>query len=223
MRTPPRDIEKIHEHPLKLDDRALKEKYRNVVDVVYTSCASGAGIDDLRRVIAATLPQLPHINARFPAHYFALKERLEGMAEDYIPYEEYARLCREVEIARPADQQSWVRILHELGVVLNYQEDRRVADTHVLNPNWVTDGVYQILSTPTLTAVGGYFHESLLDEVLDTCRYPSYRHHFILGMMQKFELCFPSPAAPDSTSCRICYRRSSLTWAPFSPNSAAVR
>ena len=186
-------VNKQDEHQLKLDRLGLMDKYRNVVEVVYTSCISGAGIDDLRSAIAHTLPQMPRINTRFPIHYFTLKERLEKMEEDYILYEDYIRFCCEVDITKPFDQQSWIRILHELGVVLNYQDDRRLADTHVLNPNWVTDGVYQILSAPGLAEGGGFFHESLLDRILDVTRYPQYRHHFILDMMQKFELCFHIP------------------------------
>ena len=33
-----------------------------------------------------------------------------------------------------------------LYYVLNFQDDPRLVDTHVLNPEWVTNGVYKILN-----------------------------------------------------------------------------
>ena len=36
-----------------------------------------------------------------------------------------------------------VRFLHDLGIVVNFQDDPRLEDTNVLKPEWVTNGVQQ--------------------------------------------------------------------------------
>ncbi len=184
---------------LQLDERDLKAKYRNLAAVCYTSCTTGAGIANLHQTIANTIArQLPRINDRFQDNFLNLKAKLEAMQSEeppYIPYEEYKRYCREAGIDNPDFQRAWVGILHKLGVILNYQDDRRLEGTQVLNPDWITDGVYRILidSGGQIKANGGILTLPMLDDILDHHRYPRYRHHYILGMMERFELCFPIP------------------------------
>ncbi|NKQ34928.1 MAG: hypothetical protein HF973_04850 [Chloroflexi bacterium] len=192
-------VNKQDVHSLQLDERDLKAKYRNLTAVCYTSCATGEGIDNLRQTIADTIANdLPRINDRFPDNVLTLKAKLEAMRSEqapYISYEEYGRYCREAGIDNPDFQRAWVGILHELGVILNYQDDRRLEGTHVLNPDWVTDGVYRILTDPAgaIAANGGILTWRILDNILDSGRYPRHHHPFILGMMARFEPCFPIP------------------------------
>jgi len=184
-------------HALTLDERELKHKYPNLLHVIATSCTSGAGIDDLRQAIAAALPQLPGINDSFPIPWFGLKRQLEAMDANYITYERYAEYCQEAGIETPADQRSWVQVLHRLGVILNYQDDnyRQLEGTHVLKPEWVTDGVYRILSDPDgkIAANNGILTTAMLDHILDPVVYPHHQQIFIVEMMRKFELSFRIP------------------------------
>ena len=43
-----------------------------------------------------------------------------------------------------------------MGIVLNFTDDDRVRDTSVLNPNWVTDGIYALLNNANLQKQSGY-------------------------------------------------------------------
>ncbi|MCB9422855.1 MAG: leucine-rich repeat domain-containing protein [Ardenticatenaceae bacterium] len=190
-------VNKQDEHALQLDERALKHKYPNLLAVTPTSCTTGQGIAELRKAIAAALSQLPHIYDRFPTDWLTLKAQLEKMDSNYITYEQYAEYCREVGIHDRADQRSWVKVLHQLGVVLNYQDEnyRQLEGTHVLKPEWVTDGVYRILSDPDqrIAHNAGILTAPMLDYILDPDVYPHHQQTFIVGMMQKFELCFRLP------------------------------
>ncbi|VAW43306.1 hypothetical protein MNBD_CHLOROFLEXI01-3660 [hydrothermal vent metagenome] len=190
-------VNKQDEHALQLDERELKYKYPNLLTIIPTSCTTGAGIDDLREAIAAALSHLPHIYDRFPVDWLELKAQLEKMAGNYITYERYAEYCRDAGIVERADQRSWVKVLHQLGVVLNYQDDqyRQLEGTHVLKPEWVTDGVYRILSDPKqrIAKNNGILTPAILDHILDPDDYPHHQQTFIVGMMQKFELSFRLP------------------------------
>jgi small GTP-binding protein len=194
-------VNKQDEHALALDERELKYKYPNLLHVVATSCTSGAGIDELRQAIAAALPRLPGINDSFPIPWFGLKKQLEAMDANYITYERYAEYCQEAGILTPADQRSWVQVLHQLGVILNYQDDnyRQLEGTHVLKPEWVTDGVYRILSDPDgrIAANNGILTTAMLDHILNPAVYPHHQQHFIVEMMRKFELSFRIPDRPE--------------------------
>ncbi|MCA9922453.1 MAG: leucine-rich repeat domain-containing protein [Anaerolineales bacterium] len=190
-------VNKQDEHALQLDERELKHKYLNLLKIVPTSCVTGAGIPELREAIADALKHLPHIYDQFPTDWLKLKADLEKMQANYITYERYAEYCREVGIEDRADQRSWVKVLHELGVVLNYQDEnyRQLEGTHVLKPEWVTDGVYRILSDPDqhIANNAGILAPTMLDNILDPEQYPHHQQVFIVGMMQKFELSFRLP------------------------------
>jgi internalin A len=190
-------VNKQDEHALQLDERELKHKYPNLLHIIPTSCVTGVGIPELREAVLDALNLLPHIYDQFPIDWLKLKADLEQMQANYITYERYIEYCQDVGIEDSADQRSWVKVLHELGVVLNYQDEnyRQLEGTHVLKPEWVTDGVYRILSDPDqrIANNAGILTPSMLDHILDPEQYPHHQQAFIVGMMQKFELSFRLP------------------------------
>lgn len=135
--------------------------------------------------------QLEHIDDVLPLSWFNVKQKLEELDKDYIPYEQYESLCETEEVEQEDNQRILIRLLNDLGIVLNFQDDPRLEDTHVLNPEWVTNGVYKILNDRHLIIENrGVLTTSNLKRILDKKRYPARKHLFIIGMMRKFELCF---------------------------------
>jgi Leucine-rich repeat (LRR) protein len=68
-------------------------------------------------------------------------------------------------------------------------------ETSILNPGWVTAGVYQILNAHL---DGGVLPLARLSKILDPGKYPPRQHLFITGMMKKFELCFEFDDPPNT-------------------------
>ena len=64
---------------------------------------------------------------------------------------------------------------------------------HVLNPHWLTEGVYQILRAESVARKQGELRLPDLPSILDPAAYPRDRHPFLLDLMRKFELCFGFP------------------------------
>jgi internalin A len=73
---------------------------------------------------------------------------------------------------------------------LYFQDDRRLAELGILNPKWVTYGVYKILNWQPLFQNKGILTLSMLDEILNAPDYPQNKRLFIVDMMRKFELCY---------------------------------
>ena len=63
----------------------------------------------------------------------------------------------------------------------------------MLNPHWVTNGIYTILNSNALAQQKGELRVEQLAGILDPADYPPERHAFLLELMRKFELCFPFP------------------------------
>ena len=181
---------KSDQQPLYLDRRGLQLKYPSIKTFIETSCQSGQGISDLKAAITEHINQMEHIKDELPLSWFELKTQIEDMEQDYIPYPEYMQLCQEKGINEQS-QQTLIGFLHDLGVVLNFRDDPRLEDTNILNPVWVTNGVYQILNDRALMLDHkGILDRSMLSRILDSKRYPKSKQLFIIDMMRKFELCF---------------------------------
>ena len=112
------------------------------------------------------------------------------MSDNYISFDRVRNLCEEKGEPKPDAQNSLANILHQLGISLNYREDPRLRDTNILNPHWVTNGIYTILNNKDLTNCKGDLHLNQLSNILDPKNYPTNRHGFLLELMRKFELAF---------------------------------
>ena len=183
-------VNKSDQGHLALDERGLRLKHPAIQAIVHTSCTTGAGIDELRQAVETALASLPHINDWIPLTWFEVKEKLAALEQDTLPYDSYVQLCRDAGIEHEAAQRTLARFLHDLGAALNFQDDRRLAGTHVLNPEWVTGGIYHILNAARLQE-NGLLHLDDLDAILDRRRYPPEKQPFLLEIMHKFELSVP--------------------------------
>jgi len=162
---------KTDQHPLDIDRTGLQKKYPNIVGILETSAATGAGIEALKAEIAKQVDTLPHVRDLLPETWFTVKSKLEelGRGKNFITQDEYLNLCGANDVTDEISQHTLIGFLHDLGVVLHFQDDPRLEALGILNPQWVTNGVYKILNS----------HE-----------YPSNKRLFIVDMMKKFELCY---------------------------------
>lgn len=178
------------DHPLSIDREGLKRNYPNIKAFVETSCKAGTGIEHLKTEMAKQIAAMNPVNDLLPTAWFAVKEQLERTTKQYMQYLDYARICEAKGVTNPGDQQSLMRFLHDLGIVLNFPDDQRLEDTTILNPQWVTGGVYKILNSNLLFRNKGILDRDQLDEILADPAYPRNKHLFIIDIMRRFELCF---------------------------------
>ncbi len=182
---------KSDQHDLDLDWKGLQHKYPIIKAFAKNvSCKTGEGIPQLKTLIEREVAQLEHIHDELILSWFAVKTRLEEMKQDYISYGNYQQMCQEEEVIDELSQQTLLGFLHDLGIVLHFHDHPLLEDTNVLNPEWVTRGVYQILNSYLLFQSKGELDRKMLDRFLDPQLYPRNKHQFIIDMMRKFELCF---------------------------------
>ncbi|MBI3189226.1 MAG: GTP-binding protein [Ignavibacteriales bacterium] len=190
---------KIDQHPLDIDRTGLQKKYPNIVGILEASAATGAGIEGLKATIGKQANNVPHVCDLLPETWFTVKTKLEelGRQSNFITYDKYLDLCAENEVSDETSQRTLIGFLHDLGVVLHFQDDPRLEALGILNPQWVTNGVYKILNSHTLLQNKGVLTTSMLDEILNLPEYPRGKRLFIVDMMKKFELCYD--IEPDKT------------------------
>jgi internalin A len=182
---------KKDEQPFDINRKALLEKYPNIQAILETSCLNGQGIVELRTAIMQEVGQLKEVYDPLPLPWFEVKEQLEKMAEDFISDRKYIGICIKNNINEDENQEQLIDLLHRLGVVLCFRNHALLQSTNVLNPDWVTQGIYALLSDDILkTQKKGIFSASELTRILDHQRYPQQRHHYLIELMKEFQLCF---------------------------------
>ena len=186
-------LNKIKEHPFDLNRNALQRKYPAIREFIKTDCGDGTGFDQLRKAIERETDRLDHLRDPFPASWFSIKDKLARTEKNFLSFDEYCEVCAELGEKEKAAQESLAGYLHNLGIALNYRDDARLQDTHVLNPHWVTTGIYKILNSEKLEKQKGEIRLKDLSGVLDESQYPRAMHIFIFDLMKKFELCFSFP------------------------------
>ncbi|PSB53575.1 hypothetical protein C7B67_02475 [filamentous cyanobacterium Phorm 6] len=183
---------KCDEQPLDLNRKALRDKYPNIKAIIETSCQSGTGIDELRSAIHTEISQLKEVYDLLPLSWFQVKQRLENLDKDIITISEYATICATENILAETDQTQLIGLLHNLGIVLNFREHPILQSTNILNPHWVTEGIYALLSDDALKVkTKGILTYADLSRILDWTKYPSHRYNCLTELMGEFQLCFP--------------------------------
>lgn len=181
---------KVDQHPFDLNEKDLLEKFPHIKGFYGISAMTGEGVDELRNAITTEIGKLEGVHNELPAQWFEVKSKLETLEDDLISFEKYTTICGENGVDRENENTDLVDLLHDLGVVLCFHKDARLQDTNVLQPEWVTNGVYKILNARSVFDNAGILRMDMLPDILDKKKYPATKHRFIVDMMRKFELCF---------------------------------
>ncbi len=186
---------KIKEQLFEVNRRALWQKYPFIVrdSFLSTDCEDATGIEDLRRMIERETDRLEHLRDPFPISWFKIKDEITRQKKSYLSFDEYRKICSNLGESEEDSQDALAFYLHHLGIALNFKDDPRLQDTHVINPHWVTEGIYAILNARQLAEQRGELQLRDLKGWLRAKDYPATMHRFLLDLMKKFELCFSFP------------------------------
>ncbi|MDQ3815539.1 MAG: hypothetical protein M3347_16605, partial [Armatimonadota bacterium] len=200
---------KQDEHPGLPNGLAdLKKLHENIVDFVPISCVDtprtrhfAENARRLRDVVRATAcRELAHVHYKLPAAWMSVKEQLEQPDHDYLSFAAFQELCAAKGVTDPDDQKLLADYLHDLGTMLNYSDRVAYEKTHILNPEWVTNGVYALsIWKAELDKTGGILTDSRvsarLGEPQYQGKYPPEAQRFIVEMMLSYKLCYELPRA----------------------------
>ena len=191
----------------RIPDTELKKQFPNLIlPVIETSWETGRGIDELRQAIQNTLQTMPHFQEVFSPIYQSIKERLLQVAESYIDYRGFERICQEIaqtqeDVFERTSQSILADILNDLGIMLNFRRlNDKLEDLLIFKPDWIVDGVYKIINSGEAQREKGKVSESTIHELLRNIGYQtSQERGFIIEMMKHFKLAY------QKTHLRDCH------------------
>jgi internalin A len=202
-----------------VDRRALRERFPFIQSFTPTNCEKREGcaalVENLRTAVGLLKPtEPPHL--RVPETWLQVMKDCEGearakpqpnsnkllrwlglaghavpsaSARQHMTLEEFRKICVKRGETEPSKQESLARLLHKLGAVLHFVDEPRLRDTTVLNPHWVTDGVYRLLRFKDRPGSDGTLRLSEALQALPGETEEAAR--FFLRLMERFEMCFP--------------------------------
>lgn len=172
-----------------IDEQTLKRKYSNIRAFLKVSCYTNEGLSQFSSVIEKTVVTLKHLNDVMPRTWKKIRSLLESKSENYISVEEYYSICNYYVLdKKQADSLS--EYYHDLGVILHFSKDSLLRKTVILNPEWATQAVYNLLDNEKIIKQGGRFNFDDLDSIWNPEIYPSDKHLELIRLMEKFELIF---------------------------------
>jgi internalin A len=194
-----------------VDRHLLKERFPHIHDFIPTNCATRTGCVHLRAALIKVIETLSPIEPprlEVPETWLKVKQECfeRGHAETNAPgqqverrthlsLEQFQQICQAHGEKETEKQKSLARLLHRLGAVLHFVEDPRLNDTSVLDPHWVTDGVYRLLRFKDRPRSDGILIRDDLKKALPDEDEKSAR--FLLNLMERFEMCYPLDEGDD--------------------------
>ncbi len=217
-------LNKFATAPFVIDRRALQEKYPFIVGFMETDCRSGLGIDALRSLLATTVADMPIVTQRFHRPWLQIKATIER-AQRRTPYMEYTTfqaICAQHGEREDGGQRYLANVFHTLGIALNYGRDARLRDSTVLDPRWVTDGIYRLLREAVRDDGSGMLTMEAVGETLP--HEPETMRRYLVDLMCRFDLAIPVGEANDQwlVPQRLPLEQPDLT-AHWTPEDGATR
>jgi internalin A len=200
-------LNKSDQRVREIDESELKRHFPNILEFHKVSARTGVGIEVLRERVKEIAATLPHVGDQWPATWSSVRRSLEEAPQEHITRDEYEDICRAVNIPN-SQMSSLSSYLHDLGVILHFQDDPLLQRIVILKPEWGTNAVYKVLDTRTVQDAKGRFTLTDLRSIWGSAKYSPVYHPELLQLMIKFELCFPlgasgSYVAPELLSAEM--------------------
>ncbi|MCL2840944.1 MAG: leucine-rich repeat domain-containing protein [Defluviitaleaceae bacterium] len=186
-----------------VDEVHYRREYKKHFPQLYfsnISCESGENFDKFKSDFLEFIKNTKAYNKRFPARWARIKKALTEMQDNvnYIDESQFGQYCNNEGITNPFNQKILLEWLNDLGVCFNYKSKNLIGavdEFKVLRPEWITNGIYKIITSKKSQDKNGFLPHGLVKEILTTeegenAKYNNIEKDFILGMMRDFELSF---------------------------------
>lgn len=184
-----KDITRIN----RIDFKDYKTKYPQIERILDISCKDNLNITRLKTLITHYASNLQITKEKWLKSWYDIRGEIERISgRKYITYDEYKIICKKHNVGIE-EGKSLSKYLHDLGIILHYQEDPFLRTIVILSPEWATSAVYKILDSQEniLRKRNGVLEISDLPLIWsDFELYPEDKHIFLLKIMEKFELCY---------------------------------
>ncbi|MCY0968286.1 leucine-rich repeat domain-containing protein [Chryseobacterium wangxinyae] len=158
--------------------------------------------NELKEYIDLSLLNLSHIGEEYPKYCKAISDKIDEKKEkenlDYITIQVFEELCRDLGYSEPDVVHKSLDYLDLIGKIIYYENDELLNHLIILNPHWLIDAIYGIITSKELEDQKGKFTKQWLKNYLGNaqpCREKTYSKSEIdniLKLMLKnhYDICY---------------------------------
>ena len=175
-----------------IDEPGIKGRFPNFKEAYRGNLEKVGSADQLRKAIEHFVQRLPHVGEPVPAKWPLIRQAIEEVAKQkpYISQDDYfAVYGKHLKFDR-TKALHLSRYLHDLGVFLHFQDDPLLRKSVILQNQWATEAVFRILDDESIKGQRGRFAQADCERLWTESQYADM-HGELLGLMVKFELCYP--------------------------------
>jgi GTPase SAR1 family protein len=198
-------VNKQDESSVDIDENGLSDKYQCIQDFDYLSLK-----DDRQKLITFKekiekyIKNNPAWNKGMPKFWFDVKEQLRKKFSDsdntidFIPPEEFAIIAKDSGVIEEKNIEEMRNALHSLGVCLYYKQIKQL-DTYILNPNWITNGIYKIINWLSAAKQDYKVMFSDLETIFidNLGKYPKDKQELLFKLLILYDLAYPYKTEED--------------------------
>ena len=197
-----------------IDVKELREICPKLTEVIFYSAADDAREDFNRRITEAIrreAARLDSIRLELPESWAAIRGELLELKENYITLAKYRRICEKHGLTGDDENAEAIRMwllewFNDMGICFSYHKNaprgaEALQDYKVLQPKWLTNGIYRIIDNGHNRSAGGILTRKDLSQLLNSDEYkavdPSIHYdaerdqRYILEVMRKFGRSYP--------------------------------
>jgi len=148
---------------------------------------------NFRKLLAESLAKLPIIGQSNIKVWNSIRRKIEQSTEPYISTKEFYKLSHAEGLELDTEIELMLDYFNRIGVVIYFAEDAYLANTVFLNPNWITEAIYMVLSNKNMDYKQATFKRQWLFDFWQSKGYKNYECADLLNLMQKnkFDICYP--------------------------------
>ena len=188
---------------LFLDEKALRAANGNLKQIVSMSALEfdQAKFDsEFRSVLLQEIVNTGMLDVQWPKSWIELKSRMENLDKYYIPLDDYEEICTDCHVEDVGEE--LLKWFNDLGVSFYFPDNLSLENQVILNPRWITNGLYIILFNQCEGIANGIVPRSSIHDLLKrapkdpaiqcTDRKAKYTRpgdvEYVLGIMRQFGL-----------------------------------
>ena len=197
-----------NEHP-RFNEKGFMDSYGDQVKKVIRLSAKKdekqVFLEKLQGNIDSIIMDLPTVSKKIPRSWKNLMENIRGMSDHYLTTEQFTKKCQANRIKDYKKiHDELVDLFQVIGISFCYYKNRAVADYLLLNPKWMLNALYTIVTNGKAVAQNGVITQNNLYDLLEKddingitirrvipeLRYKGFEVNYILGVIRMFGLSY---------------------------------
>jgi hypothetical protein len=172
---------------------------------------------------------LPQIGQLLSPRWIAARDEIlaRGKQEPQVAYEEFVAVCERHQVVGE-EISTLAELLHDLGHIIYYGDDKGLRDIVVLNPEWLSKAIGYVLEDTATRQDGGVLDHARLNEIWqqpNRSSYPTRHYPYFLRLMEKFDVSYRlrDDEHASLVAQLVPHERPNLPWDSRSPVPEGVR